>query len=59
MCEDWGGLFLDGAIYRGRLFSGRNAKMGPDGARNHVEGRNLVKKHIFMYEDLGIDLQVP
>ena len=34
----WRGLFFDGAIYRGSLFSGRNAKTGPGGARNHVGG---------------------
>ena len=33
MCEDWDGLFLDGDIYRVRLFSGQNAKTGPGGAR--------------------------
>ena len=54
MCEDWGGLFLDGAIYRGSLFSGQNAKMGPGGARSHVGGWNLVQRHIFsMCEDWG------
>ncbi len=38
MLEDWDGLFLDGTIYRGSLFSGRNTKTGPGEARNHVGG---------------------
>ena len=50
MREDWGGLFLDGAIYRGSLFSGRNAKTGPGGIRR----LKLVQSHIFsMREDWG------
>ena len=48
----WRGLFFDGAIYRGSLFSVRNAKTGPVGARIHVEGSNSVQRDIFtMRED--------
>ena len=60
MTEYLAGLYLDSAIYsRGSLFSVPNRKMAPGRARSHIVGRNLVKKHIFMYEDLGIDLQAP
>ena len=47
LCEDWGGLLLEDAIDRGSLFSGQNAKTGPDGARSHVGDSNLVQRHIF------------
>ena len=48
----WRGLFFDCAIYWGSLFSDRNAKTGPVGARIHVEGSNSVQKDIFtMRED--------
>ena len=35
---EWRCLFFDGAIYRGTLFSGQNAKTGPVRAMIHVEG---------------------
>ena len=60
MHGDWGGLFFDGAIYRGSLFSGRNAKTGPVGATVHVEGSNSVQRDIFtMREDWPIGPKRP
>ena len=51
-------LFFTSAIFRGSIFSDRNAKMGPDGARVHLESSNLVCRYIFRkyYEVCFIDV---
>ena len=44
----WRGLFLDSAIYRGSLFSGRNTKTGPGAARSHA-GDNVIEEKLFNF----------